>query len=88
MALLLILLFNFTVTIQAVYYQYYCIFLNFITEWVYSKERIIFVSEFLLSLHWFLFYPAIVLGYFLIYWLPGSAYIEYLFAFFMHYFLL
>jgi len=41
-----------------------------------------FVTELLLSFHWFSnFIPAIIFGFFLIYWLPSSIYIEYLFAF-------
>jgi ABC-type nitrate/sulfonate/bicarbonate transport system permease component len=76
------LLFNFTVTISAVYLSillaYFLILL--LSGYIVRKNH--FVSEFLLSLHWFSNYiPAIVFGLFLIYWLPGSAFIEYLFAF-------
>ncbi|MGD1005868.1 MAG: ABC transporter permease subunit [Ignavibacteriaceae bacterium] len=78
------LLFNFTVTISAVYLSILLAYFltSLLSGYIVRKNH--FVSEFLLSLHWFShFIPAIVFGLFLIYWLPGSAYIEYLFAFFI-----
>jgi len=50
----------------------------------YIIRRNHFVAEFLLSLHWFSnFIPALVFGLFLIYWLPDSIYIKYIFTFSM-----
>jgi ABC-type nitrate/sulfonate/bicarbonate transport system permease component len=42
-----------------------------------------FLSQFILSLEWFAeFIPGIVIGLMLVYWFPGSEFIEFIFAFF------
>jgi ABC-type nitrate/sulfonate/bicarbonate transport system permease component len=76
------LLFNFTITISAVYLSMILAYflVSVLSGYLVRKNH--FLSEFLLSFHWFSnFLPAIVFGLFLIYWLPSSAYIEYLFTF-------
>jgi ABC-type nitrate/sulfonate/bicarbonate transport system permease component len=74
--------YNFSVTISAVYLS--ILIAYFITAALsgYIVRKNHFVTELLLSFHWFSnFIPAIIFGFFLIYWLPSSIYIEYLFAF-------
>lgn len=74
--------YNFIITISAVYLSIMVAYYLTSLLSVYIIRRNHFVYDFLSSLHWFTTYvPAIIFGIFFIYWLPGSAYIEYLFAF-------
>ena len=74
--------YNFLVTLSAVYLSILAAYYLTSSLSVYIVKQNHFISEFLTSLHWFTTYvPAIVFGLFFIYWLPGSAYTNYLFAF-------
>ncbi|MCL5028839.1 MAG: ABC transporter permease subunit [Bacteroidetes bacterium] len=78
---------NFLSTVGAIYIS---LALAYIIVWsikIYLIKSNHFISDFLLSLHWFSnFIPWIILGIFLIYWLPSSEYIKYIFVFLISFF--
>ncbi len=72
---------NFFSTFSAVYLS---LLLSYLAAWLLCgfiiKQRH-FLQEFFFSIHWFSNYiPWIVIGIILIYWLPASSFVEYIFA--------
>ncbi len=78
---------NFLSTICAVYFS---LAIAYLIVWLLSEFLIKqnhFISDFLLSLHWFsIFIPWIILGLFLIYWFPASELVKYIFSFLIAFF--
>ncbi len=73
---------NFISTVFAIYFS---MALAYFTVWllrVYLIKSNHVISDFIFSLHWFgEFVPWIIIGIFLIYWLPSSEYVKYIFIF-------